>query len=261
MATTIDFESEVGFIWDVDGVIVDSPHEMAWRLTAELPEWGVKKGRLDSEFYHDYVSGRPRYEGGGAVLERLGVYERLGAETDATKKELLERYCIRKNELFGTLVDERQFEVFESSVAMIVVANEKKVMQAMASASKNAKRLIMKITREQVSKIAGKHCECNTLYSVFNVDASGMAGMTKSEIFAFASRQLHELSGGKIRYYIVIEDTPSGIVACNDNGMFCIGVRRIGDRSALTDAGADIVVDDLSELSYDHLRSAFLETL
>jgi len=32
MTTTIDFENEVGFIWDVDGVIVDSPHEMAWPI-------------------------------------------------------------------------------------------------------------------------------------------------------------------------------------------------------------------------------------
>ncbi len=43
--------------------------------------------------------------------------------------------------------------------------------------------------------------------------------------------------------------------------MFGVGVRRIGDQSALTGAGADIVVDCLGELGYDRLRSAFLETL
>ena len=260
MTTTIDFENEVGFIWDVDGVIVDSPHEMAWRLTAELPEWGVEKGRLDSGFYHEYVSGRPRYEGGDAVLERLGVYERLGAETCEMRKDLLERYCTQKNKLFGRLVIEGQFEIFESSVAMIVKAKERGVLQAMASASKNAKRLITNITRERVSEIAGSDCGCDTLYSAFDVDASGMDGMTKSGIFAFASTRLHELSGGKIKYYIVFEDAPSGIAACKKNRMFGVGVRRIGDQSALTGAGADIVVDCLDELGYDRLRSAFLES-
>lgn len=155
----INFEREVGFIWDVDGVIVDSPHELAWRLTAE--RWGVGEGGLDSRFYRDYVSGRPRYEGGNEILKRFGIYEHLGAGTDAEKEKVLEQYCTQKNELF--------------------------------------------------------------------------------------------------KNYIVFEDAPSGIEACKKNRMFGVGIRRIGERSALVEAGADIVVDDLGELSYDGLKSAFLK--
>ena len=249
----IDFESEVGFIWDVDGVIVDSPHELAWRLTAEMAPWNVDEGRLDSGFYHEYVSGRPRYEGGNAILERLGVYERLGAETDDEKEEILEQYCTRKNELFKELVGEGRFEVFETSVAMIVEAHARGVIQAMASASKNAKNLITQITGDHISGIP------DTLYSLFEVDASGLSGKSKPEIFAFAAERLHELSSGRIKHYIVFEDAPSGIEAGKENGMFCVGIRRIGDRSILIDAGADIVVDDLGELGYDELKSRFIE--
>ena len=249
----IDFENEVGFIWDVDGVIVDSPHELAWRLTAEMAPWSVGEGKLDSGFYHNYVSGRPRYEGGNAILERFGVYERLGAETDAAKEEMLEQYCTRKNELFKELVGEGRFEVFETSVAMIVEAHARGVIQAMASASKNAKNLIMQITGDNRSGIQ------DTLYSLFEVDASGLSGKSKPELFAFAAERLHELSGGRIRYYIVFEDAPSGIEAGKENGMFCVGIRRIGDRSILVEAGADIVVDDLGELGYDELKSRFIE--
>lgn len=250
---TIDFESEVGFIWDVDGVIVDSPHEMAWRLTAEMAPWSVDAGRLDSGFYQDYVSGRPRYEGGNAILGRLGVYERLGAETDPAKEEILEQYCTRKNELFTGLVGDGKFEVFETSVAMIIEAHNRGVFQAMASASKNAKNLITQITGDHISGIP------DTLYSLFEVDASGLSGKSKPELFAFAATRMHELSGGKIKQYIVFEDAPSGIEAGKDNGMFCVGIRRIGDRSTLARAGADIMVDDLGELSYDALRSRFIE--
>ncbi|MCD6207668.1 MAG: hypothetical protein J7J06_06735 [Methanosarcinales archaeon] len=257
MATTIDFEREVGFIWDVDGVIVDSPHEMAWRLTAEMPEWGVPVGRLDSEFYSDHVSGRPRYEGGNAVLDHFGVYERFRAETDAARNELLERYCTQKNELFKRMVAEGRFKVFESSIALAVEANERGVLQAMASASKNAKDLISNITRDKVSRIIGKEYEHETLYSVFDVDASGLDGMGKREIFASAAMSLHKLSGGRIRRYVVFEDAPSGIAACKENGMFGVGVRRIGERAAFVEAGADVVVDDLGELGYDALRELF----
>jgi beta-phosphoglucomutase-like phosphatase (HAD superfamily) len=249
----IDFESEVGFIWDVDGVIVDSPHEMAWRLTAEMAPWNVDEGRLDSGFYHEYVSGSPRYEGGNTILERLGVYERLGAETDDAKGEILEQYCTRKNELFKELVGEGRFEVFETSVAMIVEAYTRGVVQAMASASKNARNLITQITGDHISGIP------DTLYSLFEVDASGLSGKSKPEIFAFAAERLHELSSGRIKHYIVFEDAPSGIEAGKENGMFCVGIRRIGDRSILIDAGADIVVDDLGELGYDELKSRFIE--
>ena len=257
MAKTIDFEREVGFIWDVDGVIVDSPHEMAWRLTAEMPEWGVPVGRFDSEFYSGYVSGKPRYEGGDAILERFGMCKRLGIATDAARNELLERYCTQKNELFKRLVAEGRFKVFESSIALAVEANERGVLQAMASASKNAKDLISSITRDKVSKIIGKEYEHETLYSIFDVDASGLDGLCKSEIFASAAMSLHKLSGGRIRRYIVFEDAPSGIAACKENGMFGVGVRRIGGRAAFVEAGADVVVDDLGELGYGALRELF----
>lgn len=249
----IDFENEVGFIWDVDGVIVDSPHELAWRLTAEMAPWNVGKGRLDSGFYHDHISGRPRYEGGNAILERLGVYGRLGAETDGEKEEVLEQYCTRKNELFKELVSKGGFEVFETSVAMIVEAHTRGVIQAMASASKNAKNLITQITGDHRSGIQ------DTLYSLFEVDASGLSGKSKPELFAFAADRMHELSGGRIKHYIVFEDAPSGIEAGKENRMFCVGIRRIGGRSILVDAGADIVVDDLGELGYDELKSRFIE--
>ncbi len=257
----INFEREVGFIWDVDGVIVDSPHELAWRRTAE--KWGVYKGGLDSRFYRDYVSGRPRYEGGNEILKRFLVYEHLGAGTDAEKEKVLEQYCTQKNELFKELVREGRFNIFGTSIAMAIEARTRGVMQAVASASKNAKSLLMQITSDRIFEVVRRRYdfieEKNSLYSIFDVDASGLTGKDKSEIFAFAAQRLHELSGGKIRHYIVFEDAPSGIGACKKNRMFGVGIRRIGERSALVEAGADIVVDDLGELGYDELKSAFLK--
>ena len=39
----------VAFIWDIDGVVVDSPHEQAWRAVATGAPWDVDQ--LSSDFY------------------------------------------------------------------------------------------------------------------------------------------------------------------------------------------------------------------
>ena len=64
----------VAFIWDIDGVVVDSPHEQAWRAVATGAPWDVDQ--LSSDFYFAHVASRPRYEGGHNILRMNGVYER-----------------------------------------------------------------------------------------------------------------------------------------------------------------------------------------
>lgn len=82
--------TNVGFMWDIDGVVVDSLHEDAWRITAMKEPWNVSG--LSSDFYFAYVASRPRYEGGQNILQLTGVYERLGATTAEEKRALLEKF-------------------------------------------------------------------------------------------------------------------------------------------------------------------------
>ena len=70
-------------IFDVDGVLLDSPHEAAWRQAlAGL----VEPGRLTGELYQAVVAGKPRLDGARAVLAALGVPEDR-AEDYATAKQ------------------------------------------------------------------------------------------------------------------------------------------------------------------------------
>ena len=72
-----------GAIFDVDGVLVDSPHERAWRDTLqELMETRWSDIRSSSEYaadrftprvYQDVVSGKPRLSGARAVLDHFDV--------------------------------------------------------------------------------------------------------------------------------------------------------------------------------------------
>jgi beta-phosphoglucomutase-like phosphatase (HAD superfamily) len=55
-------------IFDVDGVLIDSPHERAWR---EALLGITDPARLTTEIYQAHVAGKPRLSGARAVLEAL----------------------------------------------------------------------------------------------------------------------------------------------------------------------------------------------
>ena len=258
----LNFEKEIGFIWDIDGVVVDSPHEKAWRNTAKRPEWGITD--LSTEFYFTYVASRPRYEGANNILEKKAVYQRLGLKTVAEKRKVLDRFSSQKNQLIRKLILERNFNIFSSSIAFLLEAKSRGLRQAAASASKNVKDMLTLTDLTQIVKSYDQQYdfikESDTLYSIFDVDACGLdLKGGKLEIFQVASQWLKEKSDYEIKHFIVFEDAPAGIQAAKTAGMFGVGILRIGTAQKLWDAGANIVVNDLGELSFQRLKQNFLE--
>ena len=258
----LNFEKEIGFIWDIDGVVVDSPHEKAWRNTAKRPEWGITD--LSTEFYFTYVASRPRYEGANNILEKKAVYQRLGLKTVAEKRKVLDRFSSQKNQLIRKLILERNFNIFSSSIAFLLEAKSRGLRQAAASASKNVKDMLTLTDLTQIVKSYDQQYdfikESDTLYSIFDVDACGLdLKGGKLEIFQVASQWLKEKSDYEIKHFIVFEDAPAGIQAAKTAGMFGVGILRIGTAQKLWDAGANIVVNDLDELSFQRLKQNFLE--
>ena len=55
-------------IFDVDGVLVASPHEHAWR---EALRGITDPARFTTEMYQAHVAGKPRLSGARAALEQL----------------------------------------------------------------------------------------------------------------------------------------------------------------------------------------------
>src|SRR4029078_8966117 len=84
-------------IFDVDGVLVASPHERAWR---EALDGFGDPARFTTEFYQSRVAGKPRLDGARATLEGLGV-------PDAAAK--VAEYARKKQVLIDQLIAEGSF--------------------------------------------------------------------------------------------------------------------------------------------------------
>jgi len=247
--------TDVGFVWDIDGVVIDSPHEEAWRITIMNEPWNADG--LSSDFYFTHVASRPRYEGAHNILELLGIYQRLGATMEEDKRKLLERYATEKDTLIKDLIERGEFKLFTDAVALLLKTKRAGIKQAAASASKNASRMLRKTPRSRVMGELGEDfgvlAEGDTLYSVFEVDACGIDVGGKEEILRFAAERLAAVSEGKIERFVVFEDAPSGLEAAKSLGYHAVGALRIGEKEALEEAGADIVTEDLSTIEIQDL--------
>jgi beta-phosphoglucomutase len=247
--------TDVGFIWDIDGVVIDSPHEEAWRITAVKEPWNAEG--LTSDFYFTHVASRPRYEGAHNILELLGIYQRLGAATEEDKSKLLEKYATEKDALIKDLIERGEFKLFTDAVALLLKAKRAGILQAAASASKNASRMLRNVPRSRLLKELGDDFgtlgEGDTLYSVFDFDACGIDVGGKEDILRYAAEGLTAVSLGQIERFVVFEDAASGLEAAKSLGYSAVGVFRIGERRALEGAGGDIVTEDLRTVRIEDL--------
>ena len=128
-----------GAIFDVDGVLVDSPHEKAWRQSLqELMEssWSGIRSRttwspdaFTALVYQQYVSGKPRMNGARAALDYFQV-------PDADKRAV--EYAQLKQELVVRLIQAGDFTAYPDALRLVIAAKDAGILIADASSSKNA---------------------------------------------------------------------------------------------------------------------------
>jgi len=114
-----------GAIFDVDGVLVDSPHEQAWREGLHQlmeNEWSDIQGqtsyapeRFTSEVYQRVMSGKPRYAGAQAALEHFGV-------PDAERRAL--EYGDRKQVMIVELIEASQFHAYPDALRFVLAVKD-----------------------------------------------------------------------------------------------------------------------------------------
>ena len=225
-------------IFDVDGVLVDSPHEHAWR---EALSGFAEPAGFSTVFYQAYVAGKPRLEGARAALERLG-----GIQAAARAAE----YAAVKQALIDKLIEEGSFEAFPDAVGFAAALHGAGLMLALASSSRNVAAML-----RQVNLPDGR-----PLLSLFDADLSGRevpCGKPDPALFLLAAEALSVAPA----QCLVVEDAPAGIHAARNAGMTALGIARLGDEALLRDAGADLVVTSLDRIDMPALARGRLSLL
>jgi beta-phosphoglucomutase len=248
-----------GAIFDVDGVLVDSPHERAWRDTLrELMEtqWSDIRGetvyspeRFTPELYQQVVSGKPRMSGARAALDHFQVPE---AEIR------VEAYAKRKQQKVLELIEAGEFTAFPDALRFVLAVRDAAIRLAAASSSKNAGLMLGQIRLDTFADEQGLDYDFIrfdlTLLDLFDVDISGRdfaRGKPDPEIFVTAASEL----GLPPRECFVVEDAVAGVEAAKAGGMAALGVARADDAELLAAAGADLVVPTLDGVDLDRVAA------
>lgn len=229
------------FIFDMDGVLTRTArvHAAAWQ--ALFDEYrkrtaGTWEPFDPDEDYRRYVDGKPRYDGIRSFLASRGIEIPFGTPEDDPETETICGLGNRKNAFFREHLRKQGVETYGPAVDLVRKLRTAGFGTAVISASRNCERVL----RE-----AG-------LLGLFQVRVDGVAserlglkGKPDPDIFLEAARRLGTDPGRSV----VVEDALAGVEAGRKGHFGCvIAVDRTGHPESLRDAGADLVVADLSEI-------------
>ena len=232
-------------LFDLDGVLTSTAglHAEAWKATfdAFLAHRDPEPGEEDKPFdmvtdYREYVDGRLRDEGVRTFLASRHISLPEGSPEDPPGGGSVHALARSKDERFLQLMDERGVSTFPGSIDFVRAARAVDLRTAVVSASTHTTNVLAS----------------TGITDLFDVIVDGitaaerhLAGKPSPETYLSAASDLH-MSAGECA---VFEDAVSGVQA-GKAGSFgiVVGVDRGGNREALLENGATIVVDDLSEL-------------
>ena len=191
--------------------------------------------------YFDYVDGKPRYDGVRSFLASRGIELPEGDPSDDADRETVCGLGNRKNAVFSAIVEKDGVDPYPGSVAFLDALAKTEAQVAVVSSSRNAPAVLA---------AAGLSDRFKVVVDGQVAAAKGLPGKPAPDTYEYAA----SLLGVPVSEAVVVEDALSG-VASGKAGHFglVIGVDRGAGVEALRDAGADVVVADLGELTDDSL--------
>ena len=232
-------------LFDLDGVLTRTPtvHNAAWKATFDgfLEARAARTGEPFVPFdpgpdYERYVDGKPRQDGVRDFLASRGITLPEGHPDDPPESETVHGLGNRKNVVLLERIRTDGVEVYEGSRRYVRAAKDAGLHVAVVSSSAN--------TREVLDATGLADCVELRVDGV-TIREEGLAGKPAPDTFLTAAERL----GVTPKEAAVYEDALSGVAAGRAGGFgIVIGVDRVGQAAALTEAGADIVVRDLEEL-------------
>jgi beta-phosphoglucomutase family hydrolase len=240
--TAFDWARYAAVLFDLDGVLTSTAaiHAAAWKETFDeaLPRLSdIPQAPFDiGSDYRDHVDGRPRYDGVASFLSSRGIELPWGDRSDPPGFDTICSIGNLKNERLTAVLARGEVEAFPGSLALLDHLARLGLRQAVVSASANAAAVL---------SAAGLLHRFEVRVDGVVAREMGLAGKPAPDTFLEAARRL----GTEPADTVVVEDAVAGVQA-GVAGEFgaVIGVDRHGNRAALVEAGADMIVADLGEL-------------
>ena len=252
-----------GVVFDVDGVLVDSPHEEAWREGLRQlmeGEWSDIRDQstytpeaFTSHVYQTVMSGMPRYKGAQAALEYFGV-----PDAEQRSKE----YGDSKQRMIVELIEKSQFHAYPDALRFVLAVKEAGLKIVAASSSKNANAFLQRVRMDEFVEKEGLSYGFvktgDTLLDMLDANVSGRdfeQGKPHPMIFLTAAEEM----GCGPQESFVVEDAANGIQAAKAGEMAALGLARAEDEALLEEAEADLVVNTLDAVSLEALSEGRLQ--
>ena len=246
----IDWSGFDAVLFDLDGVITPTAevHMRAWaemfnefltEYAAQQPDdAGGEQADLspytDADYYA-HVDGKPRYDGVRDFLSARGITLAEGDQTASGSGPTVRGLGDRKNDAFNHVLERDGVTAYPGSVALLDHLRDLSMPLAVVSSSANAPAVLA---------AAGMADRFVTVVDGRVASDLGLRGKPAPDTFVHAASVL----GSKPARAVVVEDAVSGVRAgrAGDFGLV-LGVDRGAGADVLTEAGADVVVSDLSE--------------
>ena len=217
-------------LFDLDGVLTKTAevHARAWKRMFDA--FLAKRGERPFDLVHDYdeyVDGKPRLD---------GVRDFLASRAIELPDDEVRRLAETKNELVLRLIHEHGVEPYEGSVRYLHAARDAGLRRAVVSSSHNCRDVLVAAGIEDLLEVR---------IDGVVAEERHLNGKPAPDTFLEGAK---ELGVGPERA-VVFEDALAGVAAGRAGGFGCVvGVDRGGQRNALREHGATVVVDDLGDL-------------
>jgi len=230
-------------IFDLDGVVTTTArlHAEAWKelfdayLQEKSPGNDFTPFDIQSD-YLTYVDGKPRYQGVKSFLESRGITLPYGSPDDGPEMETACGLGNRKNEIFTKGIKEKGVDVFDSSIDLLFQLKSRGFKTAVVSSSKNCLTVLDAANIGQLFDIR---------VDGIDIEHLDLKGKPNPDAFLEAARMLTV----EPSRCVLIEDAISGVQAGRQGDFgLVVGVNRGDIADELEQAGADVVIDDLSQL-------------
>ena len=230
-------------IWMGCSTSTRTVHMAAWKHTFDefLQEWDAEHQTTtepfrDQQDYAEHVDGKPRQEGVRDFLASRGIELPEGTPDSPVEEVSIWGLGNRKQVLVEREIEQNGVEVFPGSVTWTRQLRQLGLRTAVVSSSRNCR---MVLERAGIADLFDARVDGETSLEL------GLPGKPAPDGFLEGARRV----GADPKRAVVVEDAIAGVQAGRaGNFGLVIGVDREHDPDALARNGADIVVEDLSEL-------------